>query len=391
MNPHALLAQPSRRDRLVYVDALRGLAALTVLFHHTTTLFPSVYAQLAANYPVGYRAAMSISDRNYEAVLLFFVLSGFSIRLSVGCAGLARAADINVYLYRRFKRILPLFVVALALTALLGALGRHLNEPAFSLRTLMGNLLFLQTAAVVRGGWFLPYGENGPLWSLSYEMFYYLLFPVMVIGLAALRITKRTVSFACATGLSLLGLALFNLAPCPPFSFLSLFVVWYCGVDLAEHHFGGVKDGIMTVVCLIALPIGVIVSSRWLPSVTIQSWAIGCAIYCGWRAGLSLSKSVQMTAVKTMNICRALAAGFAGLGRISYGVYLFHFPLLFSAAAFHGQTLPVLVGIVALALGLAWIGEWIVARPRYAFMKLNYIGSHGDAAINRIAKSNRNR
>jgi peptidoglycan/LPS O-acetylase OafA/YrhL len=182
MTPHAVHAQPGRRDRLVYVDALRGLAALTVLFHHTTTLFPSVYARLAAD-PAGYRAAMFISDRNYEAVLLFFVLSGFTIRLSVGCAGFITAADINVYLYRRFKRILPLFVVALALTALLGALGRHLDEPAFSLRTLVGNLLFLQTPAPLRGVWFVPYGENGPLWSLSFEMFYYLFFPVMVIGL----------------------------------------------------------------------------------------------------------------------------------------------------------------------------------------------------------------
>jgi peptidoglycan/LPS O-acetylase OafA/YrhL len=390
MTPHAVLAQSGRRDRLVYVDALRGLAALTVLFHHTTTLFPSVYAQLAANYPAGYSAAMLISDRNNEAVLLFFVLSGFSIRLSVGCAGLVTAADINVYLYRRFRRILPLYVVALALTAILGALGRHLDEPAFSLHTLVGNLLFLQTPATVRGVWFVPYGENGPLWSLSFEMFYYLFFPVMVIGLVGLRITKRPVSFACAAGLSLLGLALFNLVPCPPFSFLSLLVVWYCGVDLAEHHFGGVKDGIMTVVCLIALPIGVIVG-RWLPSATIQSWAVGCAIYCGWRAGLSLSKSVQMTAGKTTNICRAVVAGFAGLGHISYGVYLFHFPLLLSAAVFFGQSLPVLVGTVALVLGLAWTGEWMVARPRYAFMKLNYIGRSGNAAINRIAESDRNR
>jgi hypothetical protein len=108
------------------------------------------------------------------------------------------------------------------------------------------------------------------------------------------------VSFACAAGLSLLGLTLFNLAPCPPFSFLSLFVVWYCGVDLAEHHFGGVKDGIMTVVCLIALPIAVIVG-RWLPSATIQSWAFGCAIYCGWRAGLSLSKCLSGKILNRMN------------------------------------------------------------------------------------------
>lgn len=98
-----------------------------------------------------------------------------------------------------------------------------------------------------------------------------------------------------------------------------------------------------------------------------------------------------MTAGKTTNICRGLCHGFASLGHISYAVYLFHFPLLFSAAAFHGQTLPVLVGAIALVLGLARTGEWIVARPRYAFMKLNYIGARGGAVINRIAESDGNR
>jgi len=384
MTTQAVLAQPAQSNRLVYVDALRGLAALTVVFHHTTTLFPNLYAGLAAIYPAGHRAAMFISDRNYDAVLLFFVLSGFSIRLSTGRAGLVTAVDVNVYLYRRFKRILPLFGAALALTALLGALGGQLSEPAFSLPTLVGNLLFLQTAATVRGVWFVPYGDDGPLWSLSFEMFYYLLFPVMVFGLAGLQIANRAVSFACAAGLSLLGLALYNVAPCPPFSFLSLFAVWYWGADLAEHHLRSTKDGIVTVVCLIASVIAMIVGIRWLTSATVQSWAVGCAIYCAWRAGFSLFKNKLMAVGKNTNLLRALWLPFARLGHISYAVYLFHFPMLISAAAFYDPTLPVLASTIMLVLGLAWCAELIAARPRYAFMKLNYIGTSGDAAINRI-------
>jgi len=44
----------------------------------------------------------------------------------------------------------------------------------------------------------------------------------------------------------------------------------------------------------------------------------------------------------------------------------------------------VLASTIMLVLGLAWCAELIAARPRYAFMKLNYIGTSGDAAINRI-------
>jgi peptidoglycan/LPS O-acetylase OafA/YrhL len=378
----SLLAQPAQSNRLVYVDALRALAALTVMFHHTTTLFPSVYAGLAAAYPAGQRAAMFISDRSSEAVLLFFVLSGFSIRLSTGHAGLVTVGDVNVYLYRRFKRILPLYFAALFLTALLGALAGHLGEPEFSIRTLAGNLLFLQTPATTRGVWFVPYGGNGPLWSLSYEMFYYLLFPVMVFRLADFRTAKRTVSFVCAAALSVLGLTLFNLAPCPLFSFLTLAAVWYCGADLAEHHLSGARDGIVTVVCLIVSPIALAATVRWLPSATIQSWAVGCAIYCAWRAGFSLFKQPHKTVGKIKNIGHSFCRPLARFGLISYAIYLFHFPMLFATAAYFGQTFPVLIGTVALVFGLAWTGERIAARPRYAFMKLNYVSISGSAASN---------
>src|SRR5690242_18022260 len=81
--------------RLHYVDALRGLAALTVLFHHTTTLFPRVYEELSITFAAGHRAAMFVSNRNYEAVLLFFVVSGFSIRLSTGREGLLTKSDVG--------------------------------------------------------------------------------------------------------------------------------------------------------------------------------------------------------------------------------------------------------------------------------------------------------
>jgi peptidoglycan/LPS O-acetylase OafA/YrhL len=356
-------------QRLLYVDALRGLAALTVLFHHTTTQFPSLYGHLAPDWPQWHRALMFLSDRNHDAVLLFFVLSGFSVRLSSGRKGLDSRADIDLYLYRRFKRILPLFLAALALTAGLGAWTGHIGEAAFAPWTLLGNLTFLQSSANTRGTWFVPYGGNGPLWSLSYEVFYYLLFPAMLFALARFKMATRTAMFALATILTALGFAAFVIAPAPPFAFLSLFGVWYCGADLAEQHLKVQKDSPFVIAALLGGVVMAVVASNWIPSATLQSWAVGAAIYCMWRVGLSVSPKQPESKPRRASIWSPLAR----LGFISYAVYLFHYPMLTAAAAIFDQSWLVLAVTVALALTLAWGAELLAAKPRYAFLKLNYL------------------
>lgn len=368
---------PSRR--LLYVDALRGLAALLVLFHHTTTLFPDLYAALAPVSPLGHRALMFLSDRNHDAVLLFFVLSGFSVRLSAGQSGLITRADIDRYLYRRFKRILPLFLAALVLTALLGLWTGRTGEAAYAPWTLFGNLAFLQSSSNTRGTWFVPYGGNGPLWSLSYEMFYYLLFPAMLFALRRFGMASRAIMFAVAAGLSVLGLAAFVVAPSPPFAFLGLFGVWYCGADLAEQHFDGAQDKPWVIAALLGGAIAAVAALPWIPSATMQSWAVGAAIYGVWRAGLSMAphrSAMQKTGI-------ALWSPLARLGFISYAVYLFHYPMLTAAASIFGQSWFVLAVTVALALALAWAAEWLAAKPRYAFLKLNYLDRSGGHAVSR--------
>lgn len=366
-------------QRLAYVDALRGLAALLVLFHHTTTLFPDLYAALAHVSPALHGAIMFVSDRNHDAVLLFFVLSGFSVRLSVGEPGLVTRADIDLYLYRRFKRILPLFVVALALTALLGLWTGRIGEVAFAPWTLFGNLAFLQSSSNTRGTWFVPYGGNGPLWSLSYEMFYYLLFPAMLFALRRFGLASRTMMFAVATGLTVLGLAAFVVAPSPPFAFLALFGVWYCGADLAEQHLGGQRDKPWVIAVLTGGAIAALVALPWVPSATVQSWCVAAAIYGVWRAGLSIAPQRRATLAAGPSLWTPLAR----LGFISYALYLFHYPMLTATAAMFGQSWMVLGITVALALALAWAAEWLAAKPRYGFLKLSYVGRSGGNASSR--------
>lgn len=99
------------------------------------------------------------------AVLMFFVLSGYVIGLTTVRA--PTLGEMRRYLLRRALRLMPVNTAAVLLAwALLPSLGAG---------TVVGNLLFLQNSAPYPGGFAVPVLPNNPnLWSLNYEVFYYL-------------------------------------------------------------------------------------------------------------------------------------------------------------------------------------------------------------------------
>ncbi len=81
---------------------MRGVAASLVVFHHVYTRFAYLYPNEPARL---HKILTFISDLNVEAVMFFFILSGFSIRLSLR-KGLPITKELfNDYLYRRLKRL----------------------------------------------------------------------------------------------------------------------------------------------------------------------------------------------------------------------------------------------------------------------------------------------
>src|SRR3954451_2566707 len=108
--PEVLLAPaPVRpaRDRLAGLDGLRGLAALFVVVNH-------VFERAFPGYPVDHApfwAAWFIYGR--FAVVVFIVLSGFSLALSPARHGW-RLDAVSAFAARRARRVLPAYLAALA-------------------------------------------------------------------------------------------------------------------------------------------------------------------------------------------------------------------------------------------------------------------------------------
>jgi len=154
-----------RADRLDFVDALRGWAAFGVLVVHT-----SIWA--AGDFPHWFR---SILESGSRGVQLFYVVSAFTLFLSVARRKRGEASPIRNFFLRRFFRIAPMFYVALIINLAHRATQPH-GLDGVSGWQVVATVLFLN-------GW-SPAWINSIVtgqWSVAIEMMFYLTVPLLAL------------------------------------------------------------------------------------------------------------------------------------------------------------------------------------------------------------------
>lgn len=311
------------------LDAVRGIMALAVCVSHGLIL-------LAPEVPGAAKDISAVAAR--VAVLVFFVISGFVISLSI-----KRNAERNdgfspgAYASARAFRILPPLMVAygLVLLASIGIRGR-----AIDLRSLLLCFATLGT----RGN--LSAGIDDPLWTLQYEIQLYVVAGLIVFGLSRRKI------WPFWAALIYLGLG---------------FRPWYGGHLTAQAAF---SFAFLAGWCVNRRQVG------WRRPLGVALMLVGAALVSAFplsfsAANLSLDSLLVVAQM-------AFAAGCALLlpdvgrwntrlrhtGDYSYTLYIIHFPLFLLISSQIGASTPVAFGsIVAIWLFAAMLGPRI-ERPQ---------------------------
>ena len=338
------IAKPHARNNF---DFVRLSAASLVIVGHA---YP-----LLAHPDLPYFLHTSIST---YAVKMFFALSGFLI-----VASWTHDPHAWRFLLKRVLRIFPALILVVLLSALvLGPLVTRLPMAEYFGHSMFGDYfmnLRLYIAYSLPGVFednTYPNAVNGSLWSLPAEFFMYLL--VLVCGLAARWL--RVVGFAVVWGALTLA---------------------FMALNLAEIHF---QTGWFTGAVVYATPVTSVIevapyfmiggciqlARRWLPLspvAALLALAVGIGIA---RAGIYAEPLfILITSYAVIALGSAstpVLRDFGRWGDLSYGTYLYGFPVAQTLSWAFGDRLP-FVGHILLALAISLIfafASWHLVEKR---------------------------
>jgi len=139
------------------LEGLRGVCALTVCYAHLFTF------DFFGSKSLPYSSILEKLHFAHVAVLVFFILSGYVMGITYRNTELTIETS-KKYLKKRFIRLYPIYILALIISFVQIPLDKQ-GELQIA-----GNLFFLQGISVQSPE------TNVVLWSLSYEVLYYILF-----------------------------------------------------------------------------------------------------------------------------------------------------------------------------------------------------------------------
>ena len=311
----------------VHLDLIRGVSALAVMVGHVRGLFFVDFPSLTTK-SLACRVIYAATGFGHQAVMIFFVLSGYFIGASVIDSIGGQRWSWWVYLVNRLTRLQLVLFPALILGAVWDHIGMRIPQaapfyfgslykyyvPSVALRSTVpvffGNLFFLQSVVSP------VFGSNGPLWSLSYEFWYYILFPALILAAASWTRVRNRFLYS---GLS--ALLLWFIGP----QIGLYFVIWMAGALVGRlHHtaqFGAPRMQAIVTMSAGLIFFGTLAWSRTqkLSSDTLPDFLIGLS-FALWLYMLIHGTREDVSPALT-NVAKTLS-GF------SYTLYLTHFPVL---------------------------------------------------------------
>jgi peptidoglycan/LPS O-acetylase OafA/YrhL len=318
-----------------FLNLSRWVAAFAVVFYHLRHLSLVDFNEVSRQ-NLFTKALYFAAGLGHEAVMVFFVISGFLVGGLTWQKWQRQGPTLRSYFVDRAARIYTVLLPALVGGLVLDWIGLHfVNQSelytnsaqyhtnslgtricaSMDVQTFLGNVLMLQGILTEH------LGSNGPLWSLAYEWWYYCVF-----GLSAAALTgSGKARWACA----LVAAALVTLLPGKLLAWGGIWLLgilahrWVTSKAWRPHPFIG-----------IALFLAALAASRL--SRNAPSSAPGASIVADFLRDFGLGLAYAVALVSTSRL-RGVALSFQRLNTLladfSYSTYLCHFPVMVFIAA----------------------------------------------------------
>jgi peptidoglycan/LPS O-acetylase OafA/YrhL len=363
---------PAGRPFFGRIESLRGLGALAVAAYHVAgwqfhgvPLLPETPWDGAGPTQNALRQIGLALFPAHAALMLFFVISGFVLRLSLAHGPQDAGRATGRFLLGRVFRIYPVVVVATALMALLGSYHGADTTP-LTARQFVANLLLLDVSM------------NLSLWALQLEL---LVAPAIV----ALYYLERARGTRALVGVALIASVL-SFAPArwpvwPPllpnvFAFVLGMLVPTVGRQLGGRLSprAAAAVAVMAVIALV------------LPSPLLGVFSRKSALIEAYAAVVLVSLTAYRTDVAALSILDAWPLRQLGLASGSYYVlHMLTVPLALTAAM---SVVPVSWSVtVPVAVGALVIGAWLAALAPVAWCSYHLIEATGVAIGRRVTRA----
>lgn len=321
-----------------FVAFARLASAFIVMLSHLRGVMLIGWGSLPTEFHNPYVAAFYFPTSFYhEAVVVFFVLSGFLIAGPNLDRVRIHSFSPKSYAIDRFTRIYVTAFPALLLTIAADQIGRHFlpgggyydgtnllladrvvgDVQNDSFLDLVRNLLMLQPVHAP------TLGSNKPLWSLSFEVWFYVWF-----GITAFALQAKRQSAALWIGIATLGLLLFH------WTAIFYVAIWCFGA--LAYQWSRWPRSIILALIAFAATLALSMSGRAagnIPSVPLKWTDLPVGLAFAWVVALMKQRSYRVwNGTEKFN---------QALSNFSYSLYVIHYPLLLCFVSLYATLLHV--------------------------------------------------
>jgi peptidoglycan/LPS O-acetylase OafA/YrhL len=288
-------------------DILRLIAALTVVYFHCFELW----------FPKNHSFYPFFSELAHFAVIIFFVLSGYLI----GYTTKNNNRGLRKYFVARFSRLysvlIPVLFITYGIEQLIGIIGYDTSNMVMSRGWSLPR--YILSGLFMNEVWFFSAAPpiNAPLWSLSFEFWFYIIFGFWFFS----KKNEWKLKILLVLSMLIAGPKIISMLP-----------IWLCGMLAFKIKKLNFKSSLIPFILLIlALLYLVLFYMPALPSVMgkeplffagqfLKDWVLGALLgVLFWL--LPLTNTFQKSTQSIMK--------FRKIADLTYTIYLIHLPLLY--------------------------------------------------------------